>query len=289
MKDFTTENMPGLVLEEYADKIQDPRLKEVMLSLIKHLHSFVKEVQLTEEEWFKGIQFLTAVGHKCDDVRQEFILLSDTLGVSTLVDAINHDRGGIGTENAVLGPFYLSGAPKLPMGANIAKKENPNAVMALVQGRVLDDKGQAIAGAVVDVWQASFQGAYHMQDDNIPEFNLCAQFTTGDDGKYWFVTEQPASYPVPDDGPVARMLEACGRHLYRPGHIHFIVSAPGYDRLTTQIFTKGDKYLDSDVVFATKERLVGEYVQTNDPARAQELGLKSPFLTVDFDFVLMPE
>lgn len=288
VKDFGIDNMPEAVLEEYGAKTKDPRTREIMLSLITHLHSFVKDVKPTEEEWFKAIMFLTAVGHKCDDVRQEFILLSDTLGVSSLVDSINHDRSGVGTENTVLGPFYVPGSPEKKMGESIVQKSTEKGETAVANGTVYDNNGQPIAGAVLDVWQSSSEGFYHMQDENMPDFNLCGRFTTGEDGKYIFVTEKPAAYPIPTDGPVGDMLEACGRHPMRPGHLHFIITAPGYDRLVTHIFTNGDEYLDSDTVFATKSSLVGEYKETNDEALASELSIESPFLKVDFDFTLMP-
>ena len=287
VKDFGLDNMPQAVLEEYGSKTEDPRLREIMLALITHLHEFVKEVELTEEEWFKAIQFLTAVGHKCDDVRQEFILLSDTLGVSSLVDTVNHLRKGIGTENTALGPFYVPGSPEKPMGASIVQKPTEKGVTAVVNGTVRDQDGNPVANAVLDVWQSSSEGLYHMQDENMPEYNLCGRFTTGDDGKYIFVTEKPAAYPVPTDGPVGDMLRACGRHPMRPGHLHFIIAAPGYDRLVTHIFTNGDEYLDSDAVFATKSSLVGEYKPCNDEALAQELNIDGDFEKVDFDFTLL--
>lgn len=287
VKDFGVDNMPQAVLDEYGSKTEDPRLREIMLALIRHLHEFVKEVKLTEEEWFYAIQFLTAVGQKCDDKRQEFILLSDTLGVSSLVDSINHLRKGIGTENTVLGPFYQPGAPELPMGASIVQKPTEKGVTAVISGRVLDADGNPIANAKLDVWQSSSEGFYHMQDPDMPEHNLCGVFTTGADGKFIFVTEKPAAYPVPTDGPVGIMLNACGRHPMRPGHLHFIITAPGYDRLVTHIFTNGDEYLDSDAVFATKPSLVGEYKETNDEALAKELSIETPFEKVDFDFTLM--
>ncbi len=287
VKDFGMDNMPMAVLEEYGAKTKDPRLKEIMLALITHLHEFVKEVQLTEEEWFKAIMFLTAVGQKCDDKRQEFILLSDTLGVSALVDSINNMREGIGTENTVLGPFYETGAPEYPMGVSIVQKATEKGVTAVICGKVLDKNGSPVSGAVLDVWQSSSEGLYHMQDPNMPEHNLCGRFTIGADGEYIFVTEKPAAYPIPTDGPVGVMLNACGRHPWRPGHLHFIITAPGYDRLVTHIFTNEDKYLDSDAVFATKSSLVGEYKACNDEALAKELNIEGPFEKVEFDFVLM--
>lgn len=287
VKDFGMNNLPEAVLEEYGAKIKDPRLNQIMLSLISHIHAFIKDVELTEEEWFAAIQFLTATGHMCDDVRQEFILLSDTLGASSLVDSLNHQRKGVGTENAVLGPFYQPGAPEMEMGGNIARKTTENGIPAVVSGKVMDEDGNPVAGAKLDVWQSSSEGFYHMQDENMPDHNLCGVFTTADDGEYIFATEKPEHYSIPTDGPVGKMLLACGRHTMRPGHLHFIITAPGYDRLVTQIFTDGDQYLDSDAVFATKETLVGIYKESNDEALAQKLNIPTPFERVDFDFTLM--
>ncbi len=286
VKDFGLNNLPEAVLEEYAAKTEDPRLREIILSLIKHLHAFAKDVKLTEQEWFAGIQFLTAVGQKCDDVRQEFILLSDTLGFSSLVDSLNHDSGGSATESTVLGPFYAEGAPELPMGSNIVQKATEKGVRAVAMGSISDENGQPIPGALIDVWQSSSEGTYHMQDESMPDHNLTGRFTTGEDGKYIFATEKPAPYPVPTDGPVGDMLRACGRHPMRPGHLHFIITAPGYQRLCTHIFTNEDEYLDSDAVFATKSSLVGEYVVSNDQELANELNIETPFEKVEFNFVL---
>ncbi|PCJ39279.1 MAG: 6-chlorohydroxyquinol-1,2-dioxygenase [SAR86 cluster bacterium] len=287
VKDFGLNNLPDAVLEEYGDKTKDPRFRKVMLSLITHLHAFAKDVELTEEEWFAGIQFLTAVGQKCDDVRQEFILLSDTLGLSSLVDSINHDSaGGSATESTVLGPFYAEGAPELPMGANIVQQATEKGIRAVVMGDISNEQGQPIVGATLDVWQSSSDGFYHMQDENMPDHNLTGRFVTGEDGKYYFATEKPAAYPVPTDGPVGDMLRACGRHPMRPGHLHFIITAPGYKRLCTHIFTNEDEYLDSDAVFATKTSLVGEYKDCNDEALAKEMNVEMPFEKVVYNFIL---
>ena len=286
MRDFTIDNLTDVVLEEYASKTRDPRLREIMSGLIKHLHAFLKDVRPTEEEWFKAIEFLTATGKKCDDKRQEFVLLSDTLGVSMLVDALNHRGGGLVTESTVLGPFYVSGAPDLPMGSSIMLEDSGGSP-ALVRGKITDQDGKALGGAVLDIWQASARGFYDVQDPEVPEWNLRGRFTTGTDGRYWFVTEVPAPYPIPTDGPVGTMLKACGRHPMRPGHLHFIISAPGYERLTTHVFTNGDQYLDSDAVFATKSSLIGEYRPCDDETLARELELETPFQLLEFDFGLL--
>lgn len=266
--------------------VQNPRLKRIMTSLITHLHAFVRDVELTEEEWFQGIQFLTRTGQMCDDRRQEFILLSDTLGVSMLVDAINHRTNGVATASTVLGPFYREGAAELPYGASIS--QDGRGEPAVLMGRVLSTDGTPIAGAVLDVWEANEQGLYEQQDPNQPEMNLRGRFRTNDEGRYKIVAIKPVSYSIPDDGPVGQMLRALGRHPYRPAHIHFIVSAPGHRTLVTHLFVEGDPYLESDVVFGTKESLVVPFVLNESTEEAAQHGVRAPFWMVHYDFVLMP-
>ena len=263
MRDFTIDNLTEIVLEEYGSKTEDPRSRQIITSLIKHVHAFVKDVELTEEEWFKAIMFLTRTGQTCDDKRQEFILLSDVLGVSMLVDAINHPKSGKGTESTVLGPFYVSGAPEYENGASIIKQQYASEV-ALVQGKVTDPDGNPIAGAKLDVWQTAANGYYDVQDQSMPENNMRGIFTTDAEGNYTFVTEKPLSYSIPTDGPVGDLLRTSSRHGMRPAHIHFIVSADGYESLTTHVFSDGDEYLDSDAVFATKSSLIGYYSESDD-------------------------
>ncbi len=287
MLDFTVDNLTETVVEACQDKASSPRVKQIMGSLVSHLHAFAKEVELTEAEWFTAIEFLTETGKLCDDKRQEFILVSDTLGLSMLVDAINHPRTGLGTENTVLGPFHVPGAPKLPMGSSIMKQDL-GGERTLVRGKVTDANGDPVDGAVLDVWQTSANRLYDVQDPDAPDWNLRGRFTTGDDGRYWFTSEKPQAYPIPIDGPVGVMLKACGRHNIRPGHLHFIVTADGYEQLTTHIFTDGDEYLESDVVFATKSSLIGQYQSCDDSELAAEVGLETPFLLVEYDFGLMP-
>lgn len=286
MQDFTEDNLTQVVCEEYGSKTSDERLRTVVTSLIQHLHAFIKDVELTEAEWYKAVEFLTATGQVCNEERQEFVLLSDVLGVSMLVDAINNRRSGLGTENTVLGPFHVTGAPELPMGANIMLKDI-GGTPAFVRGRITDQDGAPLEGAVLDVWQASLRGFYDVQDPEVPQWNLRGKFTTGADGRYWFATELPGPYPIPTDGPVGELLRACGRHPMRPGHLHFIITAEGHDRLTTHIFTAGDEYLESDSVFGTKSSLVGEYETCHDEEMAKKYGLSVPFQMLDFDFGLM--
>jgi hydroxyquinol 1,2-dioxygenase len=287
VKDFTVENLTEEVVKAYTSKTDSPRMKQVFSSLITHLHGFVKDVELTEAEWFAAIQFLTATGKKCDDKRQEFILLSDTLGASMLVDSINHPKGGAGTESTVLGPFYVPGAPEMPFGGDVRRRHLDAANPCLVTGKVCDAEGKPLAGATLDIWQTAANALYDVQDSDAPEWNLRGQFTTNERGEYALVTEQPVSYSVPTDGPVGDMLAAAGRHAFRPAHLHFLVSADGHETLTTHVFVKGDEYLDSDAVFATKETLVGDFKVCDDAERGKQFGLTVPFVTLAFDFGLM--
>jgi hydroxyquinol 1,2-dioxygenase len=287
MKDFTVDNLTAEVIRAYTANAQSPRLRAIFSALITHLHGFVRDVELTEAEWFEAIGFLTATGQKCDDKRQEFILLSDTLGVSMLVDAINHPKGGAGTESTVLGPFHVGGAPAMPHGGDLRRRHLDQAEPCLVTGRVIDAAEQPIAGATLDVWQTSANGLYDVQDPEAPAWNLRGTFTSDADGAYALVTEKPVSYPVPTDGPVGRLLAAAGRHAYRPAHLHFIVTAPGCETLVTHVFVAGDPYLDSDAVFATKASLVGDFKTSRNPELAARFGLPTPFSHLEFDFGLM--
>jgi len=287
VKDFDVLNLTEEVIRAYTAQATTPRLREIFASLIRHLHGFAKDVQLTEAEWFAAIQFLTATGKKCDDKRQEFILLSDTLGLSMLVDAINHPKGGAGTESTVLGPFYVPGAPDMPYGGDVRRRHLAQAVPCLVTGKVTDETGKPLAGATLDIWQTAANALYDVQDAQAPEWNLRGRFKTRDDGSYALVTEKPVSYPVPTDGTVGRMLAAAGRHAFRPAHLHFMVSAPGCEPLTTHIFVNGDEYLDSDAVFATKAKLVGEFKTCTDADEARRFGVTARYARLEFDFGLM--
>ena len=266
----------------------DPRLRDVLTSLVYHVHAFVKDVELTEEEWAAAIGFLTRTGHMCDDVRQEFILLSDVLGVSMLVETVNHRTGGTATESTVLGPFHEVASPPRALGDDIAL--DGKGTRCLVEGRVTGPDGEPVAGANVDVWQANEDGFYDVQQPGVqPELNLRGLFTADANGHYYFRSVVPRHYPIPDDGPVGDLLAATGRHPYRPAHLHFIVTAPGYRPVTTHAFVASSPYLDSDAVFGVKESLVRDVVQVDDPARAAELGLPNPFAHLAFDVTLLRE
>jgi catechol 1,2-dioxygenase len=285
MYSFNEHNSVELVLQR-LEGCRNPRLQEVMTSVIKHLHAVVKEVEPTPQEWSAAIQFLTATGQKCDDKRQEYILLSDTLGVSMLVDAINNRKPSGATESTVLGPFYVEGSPLLEHGANISKDQQGEPLF--VSGRVLEPAGKPIAGATLDVWQTAASGFYDIQDPSQPEGNLRGKFLTDEDGRFHFRTIKPVSYPIPTDGPVGQLLTAMGRHPYRPAHIHFILSAAGYESVTTHLFVKGDDYLTSDAVFGVKESLIVEAIRHDDAKELRARGLKEPFYTMEYDFGLAP-
>jgi protocatechuate 3,4-dioxygenase beta subunit len=263
----------------------DPRLHQVMASLVKHLHGFVKDVEPTNEEWMQGIKFLTETGQMCNDWRQEFILLSDTLGVSMLVETVNNRKPSGATEATVLGPFYVEGAPHLEHGANISLDGKGEPMV--VRGRVTDIEGRPIAGALLDVWQANEDGFYDVQQKGVqPDMNLRGVFVTNADGRYWFRSAKPNDYPVPDDGPVGKLLKALKRHPYRPAHVHFILSAKGFAPITTHIFTPDSPYLDSDAVFGVKESLIGDFVRNENASDASRYGFNQPFWELERDFVL---
>ena len=273
------------VLDSMANT-PNPRLKQVMTSLIIHLHTFIREVELSQEEWALGIQFLTRAGQICDEKRQEFILLSDITGTSMLVDAINHRLSEGATESTVFGPFYREGAPELPMGATISQdgKGEP----AVVTGQVRSTNGTPIAGALLDVWETDENGLYEQQDTEQPDMNLRGKFRTDHEGRYFFVGIKPVSYAIPDDGPVGQLLRALSRHPFRPAHIHLLVSADGFMSVTTHLFVKGDPYLDSDAVFGTKDSLVVDFIRHTSEEEAARYHVTAPFYTVHFDFVLKP-
>jgi len=266
----------------------DPRLREIMLSLVRHLHGFLKEVQLTEAEWFEAITFLTATGHKCNDIRQEFILLSDTMGVSMVVDLISHRKPAGATESTVFGPFHRPGAPEMVQGGDIAgpaAKGTP----AIVHGRVLDASGRPIGSAVLDVWQANSDGLYDSQLPNHEQLQMRGKFRTGQDGRFTVKTTRPVHYQIPTDGPVGEMLRATNRHPWRPAHVHFVVSAEGYEPVTTHIFDSIDPYLKSDAVFGVKDSLIVDFEQhTPDDEAGRTFGMDTAFVTAEYDFVLKP-
>jgi protocatechuate 3,4-dioxygenase beta subunit len=285
MSNNSEEQITHNVLASMA-QAPNPRLHAVMTSFITHLHAFIREVEPTQEEWAAGIQFLTRTGQMCDDKRQEFILLSDTTGVTMLVDAINHRVPGGATESTIFGPFYRPGASELPMGATIS--QDGRGEPAVVTGRVLSTDGTPIPNALLDVWETNENGLYEQQDPNQPDMNLRGKFRTDSEGRYCFVGIKPVSYPIPDDGPVGQLLRALGRHPYRPAHIHLLISAEGFTPVTTHLFVKGDPYLDSDAVFGTKDSLVVDFMRHESAEEAARYQVRVPFYTASYDFVLKP-
>jgi len=264
------------------DGAADPRFRQIIESLTKHLHAFAREVNLTPQEWKAGIDFLYQAGRISDEKRNEFILTSDVLGLSSLVDMLQSDAGA--TERSALGPFHSEGSPALAVGGNL--KQANDGEPLLVHGRVLDESGTPVAGAQLDFWQAAVNGKYWQQDPAQHPHNLRFRMTTGDDGVYAFTTVQPAPYSVPYDGPVGDLLRAGGRHAWRPAHFHFIVGASGFRPLTTEVFFSGDPYLDSDAIFGVRESLVVTVAPNTDAALAKRYGLTVPFHNVGFDFKL---
>ncbi len=277
MRNFGEDTITQAVIDRIGNA-KDPRVKRVSEALVRHLHSFVREVEPSQREWEFAIDFLTRVGHMCTGARQEFILLSDTLGVSMLVDAINHRLPGNATETTVLGPFYVGQPPELALGADISHGETGPRLM--VEGSVHSDDGKPLANVIVDTWHSDADGYYDVQkDDGADSLTLRARFRTDQNGRFWFQSIVPSFYPIPDDGPVGQMLTAQGRHPYRPAHVHFMIASPGYETLVTHVFIAGDKYLDSDVVFGVKDKLIREL----EPLPAEQNGAA---FRLRYDFVL---
>ena len=247
------------------DATPDPRLREVMQALVRHVHAFAKEVRLTDDEWMKGIQFLTATGHITDNVRQEFILLSDTLGLSTLVDTINHsDVESLATEPTILGPFYVAESPWRDFGASMVEYDD-GGEPTILRGVVKDDDGNPVAGVVIDVWQNAATGFYAVQQpDEQPATNLRGRYLTNESGEFEIRTVRPVPYPIPDDGPVGKLLQDTGRHQWRAAHIHVKASADGFTPLTSHIFDRRSDYLDTDTVFGVKDSLIEDFLPGDD-------------------------
>jgi hydroxyquinol 1,2-dioxygenase len=274
MRNLTQDNITQAVIARMADT-PDPRLKEILTSLVQHLHAFAREVKLTEEEWFQGITFLTRTGHITDDQRQEFILLSDTLGLSMLTVAMNQDKPQGCTEATVFGPFYVEGAPTFDLGQDVA--HGAPGIPCLVRGTVRGLGGELVPGAEIHVWQADAEGMYDVQRDG-GKHQARGVLHADARGHYHFRSILAEAYPIPDDGPVGDMLRATKRHPWRPAHLHFMIKAPGYETLITHVFRNGDAYLDSDAVFGVRQSLVADWVKQPD----------GNYL-VEYDFVLNPQ
>jgi protocatechuate 3,4-dioxygenase beta subunit len=272
---FSEERSAEVVSAAFA-RTQDARLRQVITSLVAHLHAFAKDVELTQAELDAGIGFLTRTGQLCDEVRQEFILLSDVLGLSMLVDTMGNRAAGSSTESTVLGPFHMVDSPPRALGDDIVLV--PGGEATLVTGQVLSADGDELGGALVDVWQADEKGFYDVQKPGVvPQGHLRGLFTCDERGRFAFRTVLPAPYPIPDDGPVGELLAATGRHPNRPAHVHFIAGAPGHAPLTTHVFVAGSPYLDSDAVFGVKESLVTGFPLVEDAGLAARYGLPPRF------------
>lgn len=292
MRNLTEENTTDVVLDAWS-KNPDPRFKEIMDAMITHLHNFVREVQLTEAEWGAAIKYL----HKCADIsspeRSEFILTSDVLGVSSLVDTINNRRPGGATENSVLGPFYIAEAgelgeiPIIQNGDDLIGERNKDGIPSFVRGLVRDAAGNPIENAALDFWQNAPNGLYDVQE---PEkgYNLRCRIITGADGRYAFTTTKPLPYTIPLDGPVAEVLNYAKRNVWRPAHLHVRIEAPGYETLTTELFIDGDEYLDDDAVFGVKDSLVLKWGMNDSQEGAEKIGIWAPFCDIEHDIVLHP-
>ena len=289
MKNVTIDTITQAFLD-YCSDDTDPRTMYVLQKMVEHMHAFAKETKLTHAEWARGLKFLTDAGKFTDEERNEFVLISDVTGMSSLVDMIGSQHEG--TSSSVLGPFHSVGAPLLPVGGDL-KKDNEGATV-VVEGYVRDLKGAPIEDAVIELWQTAENGLYYSQDGGQGDFNLCCSMKTGADGRYAMTTVKPAPYKVPDDGPVGALFRATGRTPWRPSHLHFIVQAPGQKALVTEVFANHDPYLDQDAVFGVRSDLIMDYVESSDiEALPDDLevgrNVTIPYFKVDFDFVLVSE
>ncbi len=288
MRDVNIDNITDVFIGYFGEDTS-PRMREVMASLAKHLHAFAKDVKLTHAEWEKGIEFMEWAGDISDKERHEFVLLSDVLGLSSLVDMINTVPEG--TSSSVLGPFHITDAPPIPFGHDM--KRDYEGQILVARGTVTDPEGNPIEGAEIDIWQTAPNGLYSSQDPDQDTYSFHGIMTTGPDGKYGFSTVKPVSYTVPTDGPVGGILDATGRHPWRPSHLHYIIKAKGYRPLVTEIFPDDDPYLDEDTVFGVRSDLVMKYVErpASDFPDGYDISgsVTEPWLEADFDLKLVPE
>jgi hydroxyquinol 1,2-dioxygenase len=284
-RNLADEDLTQAVLSTFA-QCTSPRFQQVMQSLISHLHAFVNEVQLSEDEWFKGIDFLTRTGHITDDQRQEFILLSDVLGVSMLVIGQSHQSSAKATASTVFGPFFVEDSPLFANGDDIAN--GAAGEPCFLQGRVLSTTGEPIAGARIEIWQADEHGFYDVQQKESSRVYGRGHLHSDQEGQYFFWSVKPSAYPIPEDGPVGDMLAAANRSPMRPAHVHFMITAPGYKPLTTHVFKAGDPYLDSDAVFGVKSELVTSFARREPGIAPDGKTMTVPFYIMHYDFFLDP-
>lgn len=286
MRNFDEHSITKAVLERVAGA-KDERTRQISEALVRHLHDFVREVEPTQAEWGEAIEFLTRIGKLCDDKRQEFILLSDTLGVSMLVDAINHRLPGGATETTVLGPFFVQAAPEMALGSDISPGLPGEPL--IVTGSVRGTDGRPLSGATVDVWHSDGDGYYDVQKAGEDEgLAMRARLRADGEGRFHFWTILPAAYPIPDDGPVGDMLKAQGRHPYRPAHVHFMIGASGCETLVTHVFVAGDAYLDSDVVFGVKDSLIRDFERRPAGVAPDGRQMAEGYAHLHYDFALAP-
>jgi hydroxyquinol 1,2-dioxygenase len=278
----TEANLTDVVLQRWKD-IPDPRLRQIMQSLVKHLHGFVREIEPTQTEWAIAIDWLTCTGKMCSEKRQEFVLASDVLGVSMLVDAINHRQASEATPSTVEGPFHVANAPAIANGGSMA--EGAPGVPCFVMGKVHGLSGEPIAGAVLDLWQTDGEGLYEDQRDTKGPW-MRGLYRTQADGSFLIHTVAPIGYTIPMDGTVGELMNSTNISHMRPAHIHFAVSAPGYEELVTHLFRRGDEYIETDVVYAVKEPLIVEFIQKPPGKAPTGETLATPFFEVRYDFVL---
>jgi len=278
----TEQNLTDVVLDRWKN-IPDPRLRQVMGSLIKHLHGFVRDIEPTEKEWATAIDFLTRIGKMCDDKRQEFILFSDVMGVSMLVDSLNHRLANGATPTTVEGPFHVANAPEVADGGNMAK--GAPGIPCFVVGKVRDLDGKPVGGATLDLWQTDGEGFYEAQRD-VTEPWMRGLYKTRPDGSYVIRTVAPIGYTIPMDGPVGELVKKTSISPMRPAHIHFCLESPGYHRVVTHLFQRGCPYIETDVVYGVKEPLIVDFVEK--PAGVAPNGEKvdTPFYVINYDFVL---
>jgi hydroxyquinol 1,2-dioxygenase len=273
--------------EASFDNTPDPRLRDILQALVRHLHAFASEVQLTEDEWFAGIDFLTRTGQKCHDKRQEFVLASDVMGLSMTVIGINHRHPGGATESTVFGPFFVEGSPAFENGDDLAN--GAPGIPCHVSGVVRSVDGEPVAGARLEIWQADEDGLYDVQYEGLDDARGRGHLFSDDDGRYSFWTVQPEAYPIPVDGPVGELLAATNRSPMRPAHIHFMVTAPGYQTLITHVFDERDEYLDTDAVFGVRSSLLTTFDRHEDGTAPDDRAMSGPWSSTEFDLVIAPD
>ncbi len=284
MRIKTQEDVTSAVLE-VMNRTRDPRLREIMISLVTHLHAFAREVRLTEPEFREATAILNEIGQLQSDSHNEMVLMSGSLGVSTLVCLLNNGDGGqTETSQSLLGPFWRLNSPRVENGGTIIRSDTPGMPL-FVTGRVIDTSGNAIAGAEVDVWHASPVGLYENQDPDQAEMNLRGKFTTDDEGRFWFRTVKMVGYPIPTNGVVGRLLKAQDRHPFRPAHLHSLIFKEGFKTLISQVFDPTDPYIDSDVQFGVTDALTGDFIRHDEP-HPSEPDVPTPWYSLDYTYVM---